>query len=279
MVGFRKLIGLTLAAPFTTAHRGGSGPPLVCLHGFTDSWRSWELVLPALERHHDVLAPTLAGHAGGPPLPDPLTDTSLVEAVEAAMDEAGFARAHIAGNSLGGYLALQLAQRGRAESVVAFAPAGGWAAGDRSNRSTLMHFSMMLDALALVIPGIDAVLATSAGRRAATQWITQRYEHIPAELLIHQAVAAVRCEGARPLIRHALARGWPLELDGELECPVRIVWGVEDKLLRWPSAASTFRSGALAGADWVVLDGVGHCPQLDVPDAAADLILGVTTPD
>ena len=52
---------------FTPAHRGGAGAPLVLLHGFTDTWRTWELVLPALERRHDVLAPTLAGHAGGPP--------------------------------------------------------------------------------------------------------------------------------------------------------------------------------------------------------------------
>jgi pimeloyl-ACP methyl ester carboxylesterase len=52
---------------FTRCHRGGSGPPLVCLHGFIDTWRVWELVLPALERRHDVLAPTLPGHAGGPP--------------------------------------------------------------------------------------------------------------------------------------------------------------------------------------------------------------------
>ena len=51
-------------ARFTAAHRGGEGPPLVLLHGFTGSWRIWELVLPALERRHDVLAPTLPGHAG-----------------------------------------------------------------------------------------------------------------------------------------------------------------------------------------------------------------------
>ena len=51
----------------------------------------------------------------------------LADAVERALDEAGFERAHIAGNSLGGYVALQLAARGRAETVVALAPAGGWA--------------------------------------------------------------------------------------------------------------------------------------------------------
>jgi pimeloyl-ACP methyl ester carboxylesterase len=110
---------------FTPAHRGGSGPPLVLLHGFLDTWRVWELVLPALEREHDVLAPTLAGHAGGPPLPE-IAAGALADAVERAMDGAGFATAHVAGNSLGGHVALQLAARGRARTVVAFAPAGGW---------------------------------------------------------------------------------------------------------------------------------------------------------
>jgi pimeloyl-ACP methyl ester carboxylesterase len=104
---------------FTPSHRGGSGPPLVCLHGFTGTWRAWELVLPVLERHHEVLAPTLAGHAGGPTLEGEISDRLLADEIERAMDEAGFETAHIVGNSLGGYVALQLAARGRAESVVA----------------------------------------------------------------------------------------------------------------------------------------------------------------
>ena len=115
---------------FTSEHRGGAGEPLVLLHGFSDTWRTWELVLPALERHHDVLALTLAGHAGGPPLIGEITDAVLADAVERALDAHGIERAHIAGNSLGGYVALQLAARGRARSVVALAPAGGWAKGD-----------------------------------------------------------------------------------------------------------------------------------------------------
>src|SRR5690242_991969 len=110
---------------FTAAHRGGSGSPLLLLHGFTDTWRTWELVLPALELRHDVLAPTLAGHAGGPPLREPVVP-ALADAVEAAMDTAGWETADVAGNSLGGYVALQLAERGRARTVTALAPAGGW---------------------------------------------------------------------------------------------------------------------------------------------------------
>jgi len=57
--------GLGAIAGFTASHRGGAGTPMVCLHGFTGTWRVWELVLAQLERHHDVLAPTLPGHAGG----------------------------------------------------------------------------------------------------------------------------------------------------------------------------------------------------------------------
>src|SRR3954451_9813620 len=102
---------------------------MVCLHGFTDTWRTWELVLPTLERRHDVLAPTLIGHAGGPPLEGEASIDRAAEAVERAMDDGGSEPAHLVGNSLGGSLALRLAARGRARSVVALAPAGGWGPG------------------------------------------------------------------------------------------------------------------------------------------------------
>jgi pimeloyl-ACP methyl ester carboxylesterase len=131
--------------PAGVAHRGGSGPPLVCLHGFTDTWRTWELVLPALERRHDVLAPNLAGHAGGPPIQGKVDNAVLADSVERAMDEAGFDTAHIAGNSLGGYVALQLAERGRARTVAAFAPAGGWAEGDDSYQELLRLQARLID--------------------------------------------------------------------------------------------------------------------------------------
>jgi pimeloyl-ACP methyl ester carboxylesterase len=116
---------------------------MVCLHGFTDKWRTWELVLPVLERHNDVLAPTLPGHAGGLPLSGDASVARLADAIEDAMDEAGFRTAHIVGNSLGGYIALHLAARGRAETVVALATAGGWAKGDESFKETVDHFTAM----------------------------------------------------------------------------------------------------------------------------------------
>jgi len=260
-------------AAFTPAHRGGGGPPLVLLHGFTDTWRTWQLVLPALERRHDVLAPTLAGHAGGPAIDGPVHDDVLADAVERAMDEAGFETAHMAGNSLGGYVALQLAARGRARSVVALAPAGGWAEGDESFREALRYFVTMQQLLEAAAPHAEQIVSTPEGRRRATAYVATNFEHIPEELLAHLIRGAAGCPAVYALIDHAEHVGWTLDAES-IGCPVRVVWGTADRILPWPSAAARYRDEWLPQADWVELDGVGHCPQLDVPLETAELISG-----
>ena len=267
-----------MSASFTPSHRGGSGSPMVCLHGFTDTWRTWELVLPALEREHDVLAPTLTGHAGGPPIDGEVSAELLVDGVETAMDEAGFETAHIVGNSLGGYLALQLAARGRARTVVALAPAGGWAEGDAAFPDAVHLFRMMQELLQAAAPHAEAILATPEGRRRATQFAVTNFEHIPTELLVHQLRGAARCEGFLPLIDHAVAEGWSLDAE-RVTCPVRIVWGTDDRILGLPAAAARYRADWLPNADWVELGGIGHSPQLDVPAETAQLILDFTRRD
>jgi pimeloyl-ACP methyl ester carboxylesterase len=248
--------------------------PLVCLHGFMDTERTWDLVAPALERRHEVMALTLPGHAGGPPLPTELDDTTLADAVERAMDDAGLDDAILVGNSLGGFVALQLAARGRARRVVAFAPAGGWAADDASGRELLSLQASIHDAAKAAAPHASSILSTSDGRRRATRYITERFEHIPIELLAHQLLGVATCDAAR-LLAHAERVSWELDA-ARIECPVRVVWGTSDRLLPWPSAATRFRDDWLPQADWVELEGVGHCPQLDVPLEASELILGFT---
>jgi pimeloyl-ACP methyl ester carboxylesterase len=245
-----------------------------------DTWRVWDLVLDRLELHHDVLAPTLPGHAGGPSIEQGIGTDVLVDAVEHAMDQAGFERAHIVGNSLGGFLALQLAARGRAQTVVALAPAGGWAHDDESLRDLLALQSTVHEQAQAAVPHAEAVLATREGRRRATQYITTNFEHIPTCLLVHQLLGVASCHAAPAMIDHGLREGtagWHLEAE-RIPCPIRIVWGTADRLLPWPSAAARFREHWLPHADWVEVDGVGHCPQLDIPLETAQLILGFTRP-
>jgi pimeloyl-ACP methyl ester carboxylesterase len=215
----------------TPSHRGGAGPPLVCLHGFIDTWRTWELVLPIIEPHHDVLAPTLPGHAGGPPLAGEVTGRLLADAVERAMDDAGFQTAHIVGNSLGGFVALQLAARGRADSVVAFAPAGGWAVGDASMAQTIALQRELQRQARAAAPRAHEILASVGGRRRATALLCANFEHIPVELLAHQMLGVAGATGAGRLLDFALREGYDLDAE-RIACPVRVVWGTEDKLLR-----------------------------------------------
>ena len=234
-----------------------------------------------LERRHDVLAPTLAGHAGGPPLvggrrrrADPR------DAVERAMDEAGFPTAHIVGNSLGGYVALQLAARGRARSVVGARPGRRLGRGRRVvQRDTLavLQATMQEQVQERRRRTPRRSLATAEGRRSATQLIDRRTSSTSrAELIAHQILGVARLRRGRADDRASrCATGYRLDAE-RITCPVRIVWGTADKLLPWPSAAARFRDDWLPHADWVELDGVGHCPQLDVPLETAQLILGFT---
>lgn len=261
---------------FPAEHRGGTGSPLVCLHGLVDTWRTWELVLPELERHHAVLAPTLAGHAGGPKLGGPVTAATLADAVERAMDAAGFQTAHLAGNSLGGFVALQLAERGRARSVVAFAPGGGWRVTDNQQGETNDYFLRLRETVAAAVPHVDAIVASPGGRRAATDYVTVNFEHIPRELIAHQIRGVAGCDGLPAFLEHAARSGWELDA-AAITCPVRIVWGTADRILPWPSAAVRFREEWTPQAEWVELENVGHCPQLDVPLQTAQLILGFTS--
>jgi pimeloyl-ACP methyl ester carboxylesterase len=126
-------------------------------------------------------------------------------------------------------------------------------------------------------PGRSAT--TSSPTRSRARWTRRasrrRTSHIPAELIAHQLLGVATCTGAQPLIDHGLRKGFSLDA-ARIACPVRIVWGTADKLLPWPSAAARFRRDWLPHADWVELDGAGHCPQLDVPLETAQLIAGFT---
>jgi pimeloyl-ACP methyl ester carboxylesterase len=249
--------------------------PLILIHGFTDTWRTWELVLPWLEERHDVVAVALPGHDGGPEIARDVDGDVAVAEVERVMTARGWETAHVAGNSLGGYVALQLAERGRARTVVAFAPAGGWAEGDDAYREVLAHFPQVQAEVQAYARQAGALMQTDLGRRRATATTTVNYQHIPPDLLIHQFRAVARCTAVEPMTKLAETQGWTLD-PSRVDCPLRFVWGTEDVLLPWPRAAARYRAW-FPTADWIELQDVGHAIQLDVPREAAQLILGFTT--
>lgn len=262
------------ATTFTSSHRGGNGPPLVLLHGFTGTWHAWEPVLDRLETRHEVFAPTLPGHAGGPEFGGTAGLTALLDGVEHSLDEAGIGVAHLVGNSLGGYVALALAARGRARTVTALAPAGGWAAGDPALGRTMDFFQQMQRMIVAAAPHAEEIARIPERRASAMRFITEQGETMDPELVVRMILGAAGCMDAVELAEMAKHEAWDLDA-AAIGCPVRIVWGTADRILAWPRAAARYRE-TLPHADWVELEGVGHCPQLDVPLETAELILGFT---
>src|ERR1700733_15968208 len=114
------------ALELTPSHRAGTGTPLLLLHGIGAIWQAWSPVLPYLEPHHEVIVPTLHGHAGGPALDSQVAPSvqALVDGIEEGLDRLGLPKVSLAGISLGGWIGIELARRGRAQSLVLLSPAG-----------------------------------------------------------------------------------------------------------------------------------------------------------
>jgi pimeloyl-ACP methyl ester carboxylesterase len=154
---------------------------------------------------------------------------------------------------------------------VALAPAGGWSGGGGMSDELAAYFNQLRSMVLAAIPHLDEIVATPEGRRMATQLIVEHYEHIPSELIAHQVMGVARCEAAERLVEAGQEIEWRLDLE-KITCPVRIVWGTEDRILPWPSAAGRFLAPDFPAEDRIELEHVGHCPQLDVPLEAAELI-------
>jgi pimeloyl-ACP methyl ester carboxylesterase len=255
------------------SHRGGSGVPLVLIHGYTATWRNWLPVLPALEARHDVLAVGLAGHFGCPALPDgaEVSVPALADALERDMDAAGFETAHLAGNSLGGYLALELAARGRARSVVALSPGGGIRPGSRAERRLVRLFARQHRTAEAALPHLERIVARPRLRRLAMRDVMRHGERVPPQEALTMAVGSLRCAIREPLLEWILHEGANVEL-GPIDCPVLIAWAQHDRILPQRTSSARLRAG-VPHAQWRVLPHVGHVPMFDDPDLVVRTIL------
>lgn len=267
------------APPGVPFYAGGNGTPMVLLHGFTDTWRTWTPLLPALEEHHAVFAPSLPGHYGGEPLvagaPD-MIPTSL-DMIERQLDTQGIEKAHLVGNSLGGWAALELAARGRALSVVGICPAGGWEIGSKEDRTVIRYFRMTDRRLRASLPMLPRIARTPALRRIAFRDLMSRPANVDADAAMGFFIGAANCS----VFADAIAQAEAGDAFGELapiDCRVRILYGTRDRIIRWPNYYARMKK-LLPSAEFVPLHGLGHIPMWDDPAVVARRILEVTAPE
>jgi pimeloyl-ACP methyl ester carboxylesterase len=159
-------------------HRIGSGNPLLLIHGLASRVGVCAAGSRALLR---AARPDLLGHhRGGEPFPRGVTPGigALTDGLERELDAAGCDTAHIAGSSLGGWLALELAKRGRARSVVALAPGGGWRAGSLASKRIELTFTLNRPVGRRLLPHAERLCASTLGRRLLFRRVSAHPERL-----------------------------------------------------------------------------------------------------
>lgn len=250
-------------------HRAGSGEPLLLVHGIGSHWQVWEPVLERLAREREVIAVDLPGFGGSPVLSgEEPTVAALATAVAGwARDELGVPDAHVAGNSLGGGIAFELAKAGFARSVCGLSPIGFATAREAGYARSMLKLS---HALARRLDRhADLVMATRAGRTVATAHLLARPWNLPAD----RAAASVRNLADSPGFTPTLgpATRYRFTASDRITVPVTIAWGQLDALL--PPWQARRARAALPAARHVTLHRCGHVPTWDDPGQVARVLL------
>lgn len=258
--------------PAPTVHVG-EGEPLLLLHPFTTSHDVWADVVPTLAAEHEVVAATLPGHWGGPALRRrEVSLEAYADGVEVLLDELGWDTCHVAGNSIGGWLAFEMARRGRARTVTAIAPAGSWTKWSRAEIVVGGKFlGLYLSAL------LGKVLGERATRLPARPLVLKIVSHHPGRVARERADnfiwAASHCPSFLPFILSELRGTGPGDVVGlDDDVPVRLVL-CENDLLLPPERYGRPYAEAMPHADVVTLDDIGHIPMFEDPDRVAATIL------
>lgn len=248
---------------------------MLLLHGMGCSPWVWRGVTAALPGHLTPVVATIAGHRNGTRLErraDRTAPEQMVDDLERQLDELDIARLHVVGNSLGGWLALRLSERGRALSVLCLAPAGGWRPGSLGERLVVSRF-VMGHRLCKRLDRTPGLLRSAGLRRAVISSVA----HDPSGVSYADAVTFVRdladCQALRAAIGHVEAR----QLDAILRvgAPTTIAWSGEDKVLSGRWAREGFRH---LRANEIDVPDVGHLPMLDDASLVARLITDSATP-
>lgn len=228
---------------------------------------AWADVVPLLTDHYDVIAPTAAGHHGGPPVSGKASVGALTDQIEGVLDARGLDRVHVAGNSLGGWMAIELARRHRALTVCAFSPAGFWTRGRSDETRDTGRIRRMAAIARLTLPVAPAALQVGFVRRLAMRDIAEHGERLTAAQAVTAARDTVNCSATSDL----LATTESVEPLDPVPCPITLAWSANDRIFP-PAINGAIARARLPQAAYVLLPCLGHVPMIDDPALCARLI-------
>ncbi|MFI5895025.1 alpha/beta fold hydrolase [Actinoplanes sp. NPDC051513] len=253
--------------------RRGAGAPLVLLHGIGSCRQAWDPVVDDLAARFDVLAVDLPGFGESPPLPAEVepSPAAIASAVAAFLDAQGVVTPHVAGNSLGGWVALELAALRPLRSLALLSPAGLW------HGRTPLYNRISLRTTRWLAKHFTAPACRLVRYRAGRVLLLGQTHGQPSRISAAYARMAVRAMADAPGFDATMTASEPrcYRAGPPIEAPVTVAFGSRDRLLL-PSQSRHLgelpRETRLAR-----LPGCGHVPMADDPGAVAALIVAATT--
>ncbi len=251
----------------------GSGPPVVFIHGLSGSWQNWLEQLPVFARDHRVITFDLPGFGASEMPREKITISGYGRFVEALLDELGVGSAAVVGNSMGGFIGIELAIRfpERVERLV-LVSAAGLSIEYLRNERALAVLGALGNRLAAysgwVASRSDALARRPVARRAIFGIVAHRPDRLPGPLVAEQ----VRGSGKPGFIPALDAlTDYPIrDRLGEIACPTLIVWGAEDKLV--PARDADEFARLIPNSRKVVWPQTGHVAMLERPEAFNALV-------
>jgi pimeloyl-ACP methyl ester carboxylesterase len=238
--------------------RLGNGPPLVLLHPLGADRRVWDPVLDALAAEREVIAVDLPGFGESPPLRGAATPRALARALAEFLGAIAVSLPHVAGNSLGGWVGLELALEQGARSVTAIAPAGLWP------RPLLPKPGFARRFARAGLPLLELACSTARGRRLILTGVVAKPARVPAEAAAHLVRSWATAPGFAE-VNAAMRAGRFRQLE-EISVPATLVWPEHDRLVKRPERVP-------ARIESRPLPGCGHVPMWDDPAAVARVLL------
>ncbi|MGV0635782.1 alpha/beta hydrolase [Mycolicibacillus trivialis] len=251
----------------------GTGEPVLLLHPFLLSQSVWADVAPRLADtgRFEVFAPTMAGHNGGPkPHSRLLSSSVLADHVEEQLDALGWDTAHIVGNSLGGWVAYELAARGRARTVTGIAPAGGWTRWTPAKFEVIAKFLGGFPLWLLTMALGQRVLRLPFSRQLASLPLSANADAVTDEQLHNCVDDLAHCPAYIQLLVKTLLQPGLAKL-AETAVPAHLVNCAKDRVVPSPRFTKLF-TGQVPGLRVTTLDGVGHVPMLEAPERVTEVI-------
>ncbi|CAB4873929.1 MAG: alpha/beta fold hydrolase [Actinobacteria bacterium] len=247
-----------------------SHPPLVLIHGLGSAATAFKPIIPELSKSFKVITVDLPGHGRSRYSKGQLMHPKALgeNVFETVKNLYGIDSFHVAGNSLGGWVALEMAAAhpDRILSLTGLAPAGLWlkpASGRTPSEAQSYYLAKVLR------PFLKVGLRSQALRKIGFERVSPKWQELSYETCFDASYAMAICSGYFPAWDGMLTRRFEASIPSSV--PVTIIFGDADNTLPYPGSQE--KSLAPAHCNWVVLDSCGHAPMWDRPEKTVEIIV------